>query len=709
MCGLDLWVDASHIRGVMNPANTRWRLSIYRGGLAALLLASHVIATANVEIDFAVEEIAADDWQITGIVIELRDQRAGELDAIIRIETMALPDGHGRLADLTLACGLEHDSERIWRCANGDWRVADSPLGPQDGKWSASLTSTDQWHLEIPRIAVGSGSVAVTIASSQAGLEASARLLHLPLQRLPKLTPQLVLPTAWGFTGRISGRTEASRNRSGSFTAQADLLLDRLNYASPDGRQAAEDVTGKIVLKGHASRAGDWVIDARLAMPRGALYSEPIFLDAAETPLNVRLKARLQPVRQRVYLDSWSLDLDRTAALFGTGRLRLPDGAIDDLTVVLRSDDAAGLYQRLLQPFLIGSPADDLEMAGRMGMALHIDRKGIEQAGLDLQGLVMEDRQGRFALGPASGSIAWDRAGTVGVSHLAIEGASVYRVPTGRFDISARFSGDAVTLTRPLEVPLLGGSVTLDRFDLSGALVAGAQPQWQASASLQDVSLDRLTEAFGWPAFGGIVSGQIQDMRYADQVFMIGGALRFKAFDGDVSVSGLKIGEPLGTVPTLQADLKLRGLDLELLTKTFSFGRIEGRLNGDIDRVRLVAWQPDAFNLHLYTPEDDLKRRRISQRAVENLTELGSGIPAGLSSTVLRLFEEFRYKRIELKIALDGDVARLDGLARPDGGYYLVQGSGLPRIDVIGRNRSVAWKDLVERLRQIQVQGARIE
>jgi hypothetical protein len=38
-----------------------------------------------------------------------------------------------------------------------------------------------------------------------------------------------------------------------------------------------------------------------------------------------------------------------------------------------------------------------------------------------------------------------------------------------------------------------------------------------------------------------------------------------------------------------------------------------------------------------------------------------------------------------------------------------VRGAGLPRIDVIGRNREVAWKDLVQRLRNIRLEGARVE
>ena len=64
---------------------------------------------------------------------------------------------------------------------------------------------------------------------------------------------------------------------------------------------------------------------------------------------------------------------------------------------------------------------------------------------------------------------------------------------------------------------------------------------------------------------------------------------------------------------------------------------------------------------------------------------------------------------IDVQIVLRGDNASIDGLAREDGGYYLVRGSGLPRIDVIGRNRSVAWNDLLERLRQIRVEGVQVQ
>jgi hypothetical protein len=379
------------------------------------------------------------------------------------------------------------------------------------------------------------------------------------------------------------------------------------------------------------------------------------------------------------------------------------------MTLAAHSDDAARAFGLLLEPFLLGTAADDLEVAGQVGFVLHFDEVGVEQAGLSLNRLSIVDRRGRFALHPSDGSVAWQREGAGAVSSLATEGVSLFAVRTGPFAVDAAFAGDRVALVEPIVVPVLDGELSMESFALSGALLEGAKPSWSASASVKDVSLDRLTRELGWPPFSGSLSAGLSDMRYSDQLLEVGGGLRVAAFDGEIRVSDLKVRDPLGVAPVVTAGATLRGLDLKQLTQTFSFGRIEGRLDGELSNLRLVAWEPDRFDLHLYTPSDDQTRRRISQRAVENLTELGSGIPAGLSASLLGLFGEFGYRAIDLKVRLDGNMANIDGLARDDGGYYLVRGSGLPRIDVIGRNRSVDWKELVERLRQIQVEGARVE
>jgi hypothetical protein len=663
--------------------------------------------SGSLELAFGVEDIQGEGWLARGITIDLVERAPDSLGAVIRLEELQLPEGYGTVQGLRLECpALVRDGE-AWQCADGRLSVRDSPIQGQDASWQGRYQTDGQWQLVIPRLAIAQGSVGLEIGARDGAWSAEVRPNRTAVSGLANLSAAVELPRGWDIKGRTSGSVRISGAAADVSRVAADLVVDQLGYASPDGTQAAEKVVLKVDLVARL-RDGAWYFEAGLGWPRGAVYSDPLFVDADQGPVRAKSVGHWHRSQGRLQLDAWSIDLPDTANVSGTGLFRGADLALDDLTIAVQSQDAGSLYRRLLQPFLIGTAADDVAATGQVGLVLHIDSDGIEQAGLQLNGLAFEDNRGRFALGRTDGAVGWDRSREVPVSRLTVAGASIYRIPIGDFDISARFAGERVDLVGPVVVPVLGGAVALDSFSLTGALMAGERPRWEASASVRSVSLEQLTRVLEWPPFNGTVSGRLRDMRYADQLFSVGGGLELDAFDGSIRVDNLNIRDPFGAVPILNADATMRGLNLKALTETFSFGRIEGRLDADMANIRLVAWEPDRFDLHLYTPDKDDSRHRISQRAVENLTELGSGVPAGLSVTFLSVFEEFRYDRIDLKMRLQGDVAELDGLARPDGGYYLVKGAGLPRIDVIGRNRSVAWRDLVERLRQIQVEGAQI-
>ena len=664
-------------------------------------------AVAAIAWSLGIEDIQGDGWHAQGITVSLAEQSVDRIAVAIHVDQFDLPDGYGTLRGLKLECPAAQRDESGWVCAEGRLAMQDSPLQGQDAPWHASYDVQGGIRIVVPRLALGEGGIGLELTASNGTWTAQLRPDRAAVADLAGVSPSVALPRDWGIKGRVSGQVALEGMLSEIASARADLTLERLDYASPDGTQAAEKVRISTKLNARVER-GQWYFDAQLAWPDGALYSEPLYVDAAKGPLEATAVGNWDAARQRLVIDSWAVRLADTVAVFGTGRFVGPDLALEDLTVAVQSDHAGRLYQRVLQPFMIGSAADDMSVTGRVGMALHFDDKGVEQAGLELNALAFEDHQGRFSLDQADGSVAWDRSKEVPVSRVAVKGASLYRIPTGPFGVHARFAGERIYLVEPVVVPLLAGEVGLDSFELTGALMSGGQLRWEASASVRGVSLEQLTETLAWPPFGGTVAGQLRNMRYVDQQFTIGGGLQLAAFGGEIQVNGLSIQDPFGSVPILNAAATLRGLNLEALTQTFSFGRIEGRINGDVDNIQLVGWQPDRFDLHLYTPDEDDSRHRISQRAVQNLTELGSGVPAGLSTAVLTVFNDFRYDRIDIKIELQGNTAELDGLARPDGGYYLVKGAGLPRIDVIGRNRSVAWKDLLKRLQQIQVEGAQI-
>ena len=48
----------------------------------------------------------------------------------------------------------------------------------------------------------------------------------------------------------------------------------------------------------------------------------------------------------------------------------------------------------------------------------------------------------------------------------------------------------------------------------------------------------------------------------------------------------------------------------------------------------------------------------------------------------------------------------MGGVKPAEQGYYLVVGSGIPQINIIGFNTQTDWKSLVEQLQQISAGGA---
>jgi hypothetical protein len=295
-------------------------------------------------------------------------------------------------------------------------------------------------------------------------------------------------------------------------------------------------------------------------------------------------------------------------------------------------------------------------------------------------------------------------------SSLRWDSASAWNIPLEAAAIEAKLGGDDFHLSMPLRVPTMGGALLINRLVLNDFGTEGASGV--LDAELEPIELGQLTGAFGWPAFSGSLAGELPLLQYESGVVTLGGALSARAFDGDIEFENLRLEEPFGLVPRLYGDLRLRQLDLERLTDTFSFGLIQGRLSGEVAGLEMIAWEPVAMDLHLYTPPNDKSRRRISQRAVENLASVGGGgAAAALSSGFMKFFEEFSYDRIGIRCVLADGTCRMSG-AGPAGqsdlgnGYYIVKGSGLPRIDVVGYRHQVSFSALVRQLEAITASGA---
>jgi hypothetical protein len=256
-----------------------------------------------------------------------------------------------------------------------------------------------------------------------------------------------------------------------------------------------------------------------------------------------------------------------------------------------------------------------------------------------------------------------------------------------------------MALQQEFVVLMLGGALRVEGLNLRPP--AGGQGlAFDVGLSLEELDLGQLAQALDWPAFRGNLNGRIPRVRYAQDRLDLEGVLTAHMFEGSVQVSGLAMERPFGIAPTLTADIRFDDLNLQPLTEVFGFGEITGALDGHILGLRLVDWTAQAFDADLHTDPGWRGKRRISQRAVQDLSSVGGGdgLGSSLQAQALKLFDDFGYRAIGIRCRLLQEVCAMDGLGSAGNGFIIVQGAGLPRLTVVGFNRQVDWPTLVERL-----------
>ena len=92
-------------------------------------------------------------------------------------------------------------------------------------------------------------------------------------------------------------------------------------------------------------------------------------------------------------------------------------------------------------------------------------------------------------------------------------------------------------------------------------------------------------------------------------------------------------------------------------------------------------------------------RQRVSQRAVQDLSSVSdASFVSGLQAQLIGFFDDFGYRQIGIACRLVDEVCEMEGLGSAGPGFIIVEGSGLPRLSVVGFNRRVDWPTLLERL-----------
>ncbi|NDB15418.1 MAG: hypothetical protein EB018_00830 [Gammaproteobacteria bacterium] len=523
----------------------------------------------------------------------------------------------------------------------------------------------------------------------------------------------------------VQGSLDASLQLAGRTDARLPTVATlgfrgkNLAFSNAEGSTAAEnvDLDGEFELQ--ATAGGGFGFTGRLASTRGEALFDNFYLKLASYPTRIDFAGFVEGNR----LEISSLDLQQQGLLQASASAQVSqpknfldapvdlDGLkIDSAKLVLQELRFPAVYTSYLQTALAGGALDSLESSGSIAGTLEIRDNRPISGNLQLDDLYLRDTKGLFFIEDLRGRVSWvpDDEEPLEPSVISWDSAGTYDVRGASSSMRLVLRGRSGSLLEPVRLPVFDGAINVQELRIRDAGLPSMQVQF--TGEIEPISLAEISKAFGWPALGGFVTGRIPAVEYKDDTLSFGGDLEAEIFDGIVRGSNIKLSDPLGRWPRLTADLALENLDLETITSTLEFGAITGRIEGRLDRLELFAWAPVAFDAWLRTPATDRSRKLISVDAINNIANVGgtagTGVAAAMQGGLLRFFSRYRYKQLAIRCVLEDDVCQLSGSPIAGNRYYLLEGAGLPRVDIIGNSGRIQWSELVDQIAwQIQTGG----
>ncbi|AFJ01587.1 hypothetical protein Q7C_412 [Methylophaga frappieri] len=665
-----------------------------------LLGLSALPAKAIDTIQIQLESLALPEGSLQGLSVgfEIVDQRL-----LLQVELDQLQLAGQSLKNLALNCANWRYAAEYWHCDNGDLAFEHTVLGVQKLSSDFSFNLAAQhYDINLKAIRIGNGRVDVDVQSQagqwQLNLVGDEIGIAAVLDMAQGLVPDIVETVKrWQPSGTVKLQAAIQGQETRLLALDMQLNGESVHFSDESGNQVGEALVFQLEMDATETTDTKLQIQTDLMLSEGQTYFAPVFLDFSEAPLSLSSNTMFDFAAKEI--NSAEVNVLQQDVLTVAGQLGFQDNALIDAEMDWQSLNLAALYQWWIQPFLTGSAAGQLELDGAISGKVQWQPEQIEIAA-QLDDLDIQDKQDRFAMQSLSGQVGWQNTGQLSPVELRWQSAAIGPIPIGESQLSAIVSNQEIQLTSPLVLPLFDGALQIDHFVYDQST---QQNHWQFSGELTPISMAPLTTALGWPEMQGKLAGVIPEVRYANQQIEVDGALQVNVFDGRTIIRDLRLQSPFGSLPQLTANIDFQQLDLEMITQVFEFGRITGRLAGYVHDLRLSDWQPVAFDAALMTPESNPGKRRISQRAVDNLTQIGGGASGALSRSFLSVFEDFSYEKLGLSCRLQNQVCKMNGVETDEQGYYIVKAGGLPPwINVRGFTRQVDWPDLLNRLQAVR-------
>lgn len=657
---------------IFRPAYFPLKPLRFFGGFCTLVFC---LGASAQELRLSIDDMVGPSMSLRGISAQLTLSAPSKLDITIAQATL-----QGReWRKLALHCPDARIERDLIECRRGLLDVGEKfPLTFQyrPGARSLALTlfpeSTERWQAQL----LWRGD----------NLAASLEVKNGKAARLNPWLPEQSIRFNQGVID-LTGKLEWGVQARGKLDVSATLRNGGFSDAA--GTRAGEKLAGTLTLQ--AVRADTWRWKVSTAWREGEVFWQPFYIAPGER----RLSAQGSWQDAQAVVDQAQLEWAGIGTAQLSGAWNRAAGRIEHLQVAAKSLALDPLYRTFMKPWAQDGVLSKLTLSGVADGAITFKQGALEEANLVIRQGGLKHEEKMFGLAGIDASLAWQQ-NQARENRINVSSGFVGKLPLGAFSVRATLAPDRVSVA-PLTLPILDGALTMEGVE---AQRENNDWRWSLSAALQPISMQRLSQALQLPAMHGTLSAVIPQVIYARQSLTVGGALLFKVFDGAVVVTDLRATDLLSPTPHGYANIDMRNLDLDLLTRTFSFGNIQGRLDVAVNALELFAWRPVKFDAKVASSPGEYPRK-ISQRAVENITSLGgAGGTAALQRSFLRFFDQFGYERIGLSCRLERGMCEMAGIEDVPQGYLIVKGGGIPALSVIGYNRRVGWDELLARIQR---------
>ncbi|MCK4492663.1 MAG: hypothetical protein KAU26_01290, partial [Methylococcales bacterium] len=563
--------------------------------------------------------ITLKQWQFQGIKLQLGKLSQSQQEIGLSIERLSLPKPFNDVKLINIRCLKFVWTDKTIECQQGRTTIASKKFDSPHFKFSFIISpQKTQFSLRQLTLMKGVFNLKATLKSEDWQVHLTGN--HLGLQPLKKL----LLPTLNLSSGTVNFSINANGKATTPTEIQASIDLNNLSVQSSDGKKASENLHLNTTL--HAIKNKDqWYWQHKSLFKQGNIYIQPLYLENKNSDIIIETQGEYDLKDQQIILDKAHLQHSETLSANAYGTINLkPTLNIVTLNAYAQIEDLQKMSAVYLAPILETTEFEGLLLNGNIEAGVTIHHNQAEKAYFIANGLQVQDAKKRFKLQEGVVVLNWsNNKDAQKTSTISWRQLDLFSIPLPRTYFNLRLKEKHVSLVNAFNIPLLGGNIQIKKFEWE--MLDDNSPHVDFAGAIQALSLEKLTSMLDVEPLLGNISGDIPGIHFSDQKLNLEGGLKIDLFDGQIDIDQLSI-SGLGTdFSQFESNIKITGIDLDLLTQKFKFGGMKGRVSGFINDLYMENWQPIQFYAWVGTDDNDDSDHKISQKAVENLANIGGG------------------------------------------------------------------------------------